>query len=384
MNKIVCLSTSCYNPFPTRKQHVMNRISAEEILYFDPPITYLAPLKDSSAWKRLFAYHKKGETGTRSNLTVYATPPMLPFFNKSRFINKLNQKRMARFVRGKMKKHGFENPILWCYSPTSADAAPYIPHSALVYDCVDRHSAYKGLINEEVVNGLERDLAGKADTVFSTASGLHETLSQYNERAVMLPNGVNFEHFYRAATEEFEAPSDMKDIPHPIMGFVGMLQECIDYNKIEYIAKTRPEWSVVLVGKPLPGVNLDYLKQYKNIHFLGMKKYDELPAYIRHFDVCLNIFRDGNLSKDVSPLKFYEYLATGKPIVSTPQPDQVLGYADAVYIACGEEDFIAKCEVAMAEPDNEKRDVRIAYARECSWDARVRQMEEILASNGVK
>jgi len=384
MNKIVCLSTSCYHPFPTRKQHVMNRISAEEILYFDPPVTYLAPLKDKTAWKRLFKYRKPGEKGVRENLTVYATPPMLPFFNKNRFINKINQRRMARFVRKKIKLHGFENPILWCYSPTSADAAPYIPHSALVYDCVDRHSAYKGLINEDVVNGLEKDLCKQANTVFSTAIGLHDTLSQYNKNAVMLPNGVNFEHFNRAANETFEVPADMKEIKRPIMGFVGMLQECIDYDKIEYIAKTRPEWSVVLVGKPLPGVNLDYLKQYENVHFLGLKKYDELPAYIQNFDVCLNVFRDGNLSRDVSPLKFYEYLATGKPVVSTPQPEQVLGYADAVYIAYGEEDFVKKCEEALAEQDDAKYNKRIDYARACSWDARVHQMEEILKNNGVE
>lgn len=383
MNKIVCLSTSCYHPFPTRKQHVMNRISADEILYFDPPVTYLAPLKDKSAWKRLFMYRKPGERA-RDNLTVYATPPVLPFFNKNRLINKINQRRIARFVRKKMKLHGFENPILWCYSPTSADAAPYIPHSALVYDCVDRHSAYKGFIDEETVNTLEKNLSEQANTVFATAIGLYDTLAEYNENAVMLPNGVNFEHFNSAANETFEVPSDMKDIKHPIMGFVGMLQECIDYDKIELIAKSRPDWSVVLIGKPLPGVNLDHLKQYNNIHFLGMKRYDDLPAYIQNFDVCLNVFRDGNLSRDVSPLKFYEYLATGKPVVSTPQPEQVLGYSDSVYIARGSADFITKCEEAMNEPNDEKRSLRITYARACSWDARVREMEEILKNNGVE
>ncbi len=383
MNKIVCLSTSCYHPFPTRKQHVMNRINAEEILYFDPPVTYLAPLKDKSAWKRLFAYHKKGEQA-KDNLTVYATPPVLPFFNKYRFINKINQRRIAGFVKKKMKLHGFENPILWCYSPTSADAAPLIPHSALVYDCVDRHSAYKGLINRETVDGLEKSLSEQANMVFATAIGLYDTLAEYNENAKMLPNGVNFEHFNRAATEELPVPSDMADIKGPIIGFVGMLQECIDYDKIELIAKMRPEWSIVLIGRALPGVNLDYLKEYKNIHFLGMKKYDELPAYIAQFDVCLNVFRSGNLSKDVSPLKFYEYLATGKPVVSTPQPEQVLGYSDAVYIARGTSDFVAKCEEAMNEPDDEKTRLRIIYAKACSWDARVREMEEILKQNGVE
>ena len=383
MNKIVCLATSCYHPFPTRKQHVMNRIASEEILYFEPSVTYLAPLKDKTAWKRLTMYLGKGERA-RDNLTVYATPPNLPFFNKFRFINKLNQKRLARFVRKKMKAHGFENPILWCYSPTSADAIKYIPHSALVYDCVDRHSAYKGFIDVDTVNALERDLASTADTVFATASGLYDTLSAYNEKTVMLPNGVNFEHFHKAAEEKLPVPQDIADMRHPIIGFVGMLQECIDYEKIEIIAKERPEWNVVLVGKPLPGVNLEHLEKYKNIHFLGMKKYDELPAYIQNFDVCLNVFRDGDLSKDVSPLKFYEYLATGKPVVSTPQPDQVLQYADAVYIAKGSEDFIEMCEAAMSEPDTTKTEKRIEYARACSWDSRVREMESILKSNGVE
>ncbi len=383
MKQIVCLSTSCYYPFPTRKQHVMNRIDAEEILYFDPAVTYIAPLKDKSAWKRLFKHWKKGEK-VKDNITVYATPPLLPFFNKNKTINKINQKRLARFVRKKMKKHGFENPVLWCYSPSSADAVPYIPHSALVYDCVDRHSAYKGLIDENVVNSLEKSLSEQANTVFATASGLYDTLLEYNKNTTLLPNGVNFEHFNRAATETFDIPEDMKDIKHPIIGFVGMLQECIDYDKIEAIAKMRPDWSVVLVGKTLPGVNLDYLKQYPNVHFLGMKKYDDMPSYIQNFDVCLNVFRDGNLSRDVSPLKFYEYLATGKPVVSTPQPEQVLDYADAVYIARGEEDFINKCEDAMNEPDGAKTNLRIEYARNCSWDARVREMEKILASNGVK
>lgn len=383
MRKVVCLSTSCYHPFPTRKQHVMNRLDSEEILYFDPPVTYLAPLKDKTARKKLTAYRKAGER-VKDNITVYATPPMLPFFNKYRFINKINQKRIAKFVRKKMKLHGFEDPILWCYSPTSADAAPYIPHSALVYDCVDRHSAYKGFINADTVNGLERDLASNADMVFSTAVGLHETLVKYNKKATLLPNGVNFEHFYSAYEKELPVPEDLKNIKHPIIGFVGMLQECIDYGRIEETAKKRPDWSIVLVGKALPGVNLDYLKKYENIHFLGMKKYDELPAYLRCFDVCLNVFRDGELSRDVSPLKFYEYLATGKPIVSTPQPVQVLDYADAVCIAEHGEDFAEKCEEAMNEPDDTKAKKRIEYARACSWDARVREMERILKENGIE
>lgn len=381
MNKIVCLSTSNWYPFPTRKQHVMSRLSGAEILYFDPPVTLLAPLKDKRTWKRLFAWRKPGEH-PQENITVYATPPVLPFYNKHRFLNKLNQRRIARFVRKKMKEHGFENPVLWCYSPMSADAAERIPHSALIYDCVDRHSAYKGLIDVDTVNRMEESLARAADQVFTTAIGLFDTLASYNENTEMLPNGVNFEHFHQVA-EGLPTPPDMADLPRPVIGFAGMLQECIDYDKIEAVAKARPEWSVVLVGGPMPGVNLDYLKQYPNIHFLGMKKYDDMPAYLGAFDVCLNVFRSGDLSKDVSPLKFYEYMASGKPIVTTPQPEQVLGYTDAVYISYGEADFVEKCEQALAEPDDAKTQLRVTYGRACSWDARVREMEELLREKNI-
>ncbi len=382
MNKIVCMSTSNWHPFPTRKQHVMSRMDNAEILYFDPPITYIAPLKDKSCKPRLTAWKKPGEK-VKENITVYALPPVLPFYNKFRFINKINQSKIARFVKKKMRLHGFENPVLWCYSPMSGDVMGKIPHKALVYDCVDRHAAYKGMINADVVNAMEKDLASSANQVFATASGLFDTLYEYNENTVMLPNGVNFEHFNSAASGELSIPADIKDIPRPIIGFSGMLQECIDYAAIEEIAKTRPDWSVVLVGGTMPDVNLDYLKKYPNIHFLGMKKYADMPAYIASFDVCLNVFRSGELSKDVSPLKFFEYLASGKPVVSTPQPEQVLGYSDSVYIAYETSEMVKKCEEALAEVNDEKTRLRIEHGRACSWESRVREMEKILARRGV-
>ena len=382
MNKIVCLSTSNWYPFPTRKQHVMQRLSNAEVLYFDPPVTYLAPVKDKKTFGRLFRWMKK-PVQPKPNITVYACPPVLPFYNKVRFLNKLNQKKIARFVRRRMKRHGFTNPVLWCYSPMSADAVGKIPHKALVYDCVDRHSAYKGLINEKTVNEMERKLASGADQVIATAIGLYDTLESYNPHTVMLPNGVNFEHFNAAAVEDLPVPEDMKDLPRPIIGFSGMLQECIDYDAIEAVAKRHPDWSVALVGGPMPGVNLDYLHDYPNIHFLGMKPYAQMPAYLRAFDVCMNAFRAGRLSKDVSPLKFFEYMASGRPIVSTPQPEQVLGYTDAVYITHSPQDFVDKCELALREPDVTKTKLRITYAKSCSWEARVREMEELLTTRGI-
>ena len=219
-NHIVCLSTTNYHPLPTRKQNVMSRLRNSEILYFDPPVSMIAPLKDKKASAYIEKYKQPGEkVEGHENITVYALPPVLPFFNKFRWINKINQKRQAAFIREKMREHGFgDETVLWCYSPSSCDIVEHLPHSKLVYDCVDRHSAYKGHINPKVVDKMECDLAKPADQVFATAVGLAETLEKINPTTQMIPNGAAYEIFSRVQTEKdtLPCPEDMKDLPHPI------------------------------------------------------------------------------------------------------------------------------------------------------------------------
>lgn len=376
MKKIICLSTTNYYPLPTRKQNVMNRLKEAEILYFDPPVTLLAPLKDRSALKRIFAYKKPG-VKVKENITVYATPALLPFFNKFRIINRLNQRLMATYIKRRMKEEGFEDPFLWCYSPSSCDLVDRLPHKGLIYDCVDRHSAYRGMINPSVVDKMEEDLAKKANWVFCTAVGLYETLIKYNKNLSLIPNGADYELFSKAGN----APESRKT-KGPVFGFIGMLQDCIDYDYMEALVQEFPTGQLILAGKPLPGVDLSALEKYPNVIFKGLLPQKELPEVIKEFDVCLNLFKPGRLSKDVSPLKLYEYLATGKPIVSTREPLQVSDYADVIYIADNKEDFVLRCREALNENDPEKRTARMEYGKTASWDNRVAWMEEILGNLG--
>lgn len=381
MKQIVCLSTSPWYPIPTRKQQVMSRLHDAEILYFDPSITVIAPLKDKRAKPKLTAYQKPGEQ-VLDHITVHALPPVWPFFNKYRWINSRNQRHVADYVASVMAQHGFEKPVLWCYSPVSADAVDRIPHSALIYDCVDRHSAYGGLMDPAVVDGMELELAAKADMVFATAQSLCERLQAANPKARFIPNGANFELF-QEASKPCEAPEDLRDIQGPVLGFVGALQACIEYGYVETAAKARPNWNFVFIGRENPGVDLSALRALPNVHFLGLKPHGELPSYIAQFDVCLNLFAKSDLSKDVSPLKFYEYLATGKPIVSTPQPDQVLQFAPLIHIAQTPEEFLTRCAEAIADTDPARTEARMEEGRKSSWDSRVAQMEEILQGMNI-
>ena len=381
MKQIVCLSTSPWYPIPTRKQQVMSRLPDSEILYFDPPVSLLAPLKDPAAKAQLKAY-KNPPVQPQPNITVYALPPVLPFFNKYRFINRLNQRRQARFIRRCCERHGFETPILWCYSPTAADTAPHLKKSALIYDCVDRHSAYGGLMNPHVVDAMEMDLARQATQVFATTDSLTRRLRTASPGAVCIPNGANYERFSQAAVPQ-PVPADIADIPDPIFGFVGALQSCIAWDLVVSAAQARPQWQFVFIGSEKPGVDLQALKALPNVHFPGMKPNEELPAYLCRFDVCLNLFASGNLSKEVSPLKFYEYLATGKPIVSTPQPDQVLEFRELIHIGGEPDSFLAACEAALQDTDPVRQAARMEAGRACSWDARVAQICDVLQARGL-
>ncbi|MBR6812790.1 MAG: glycosyltransferase [Oscillospiraceae bacterium] len=381
MKNIVCLSTSAWFPYPTRKQQVMSRLSDSRIIYFNPPVTYIARFKDPKA-AALAKEWKKGAVKATDSVTVYSIPPVIPFFNRCRLINKINQKRLSRYVKKVLKAEGVKDYLLWCYSPTSADIIDHLDHKGLVYDCVDRHSAYPGFIDPQVVDGMEKDLASKADMVFSTAKGLHEVLSGYNKNSVMIPNGANFELFNKASKPSPEK-GPLDHIEGPVLGFVGTMQQCIDLDLVENAARRHPEWTFVMIGSQLPGAVSESIKTCKNVIFTGLVPHDKLPDYVRRFDLCLNLFRNDPLSKDVSPLKFYEYLATGKPIVSTLMPDQVLDYEGAVYIARTNDEFEELCGKALDENDPALTAQRITWGRESSWDSRVRQMENILSEKGI-
>ncbi len=389
MRNILCLSTSNYYPFPTRKQNIMNRLAGCNILYVDPPVSLIAPLKDPKAKERLTAY-KDGPKQAQPGLKVYAQPPVVPFFNRRRAINERNQKRLAKYLAKIVRENDFGDDFwVWCYSPTSCDViAPLAAQLGLdssvlwkrtIYDCVDRHSAYPGMIDPAVVDRQEEDLASRCAVVFATARGLYERLRAFNANCHLIPNGAAYELFSRAAEMKKEGVS-----PH--FGFVGMLQECIDYDILKKVAAAFPEGKLTLIGRSLPGVDLSWMKELPNVEHAGLLPQTELPARIKDFDVCLNVFADNELSRDVSPLKFYEYLATGKPVVSTPVPAQVNDYADCVYIARQEpDDFIEKCRQALSEPaDSPLKKKRMEMGKACSWDERVRLMRDILADGGIR
>ncbi|MEW6448454.1 MAG: glycosyltransferase [Bacillota bacterium] len=372
---IICLSSVNWDPIWTRKQQVLSRLHpSNRILYVEPPGTLISPFKDPSYWGKWRPWGR-WVSRPRPNIYVFQPPFVLPFGNMYHWVGKLNQYWLAAWVNLAIHRLKIKHPILWTYLPGTAAVARLIKHAVLIYDCVDEHGAYKGLVSERTIWKLETELLRTADITFVTAPGLYQRRKDHARRIYYVPNAADVAHFNKACDPETPIPEEIRRLPSPRLCFVGVVQEWVDTELLARVARERPEWSIVLIGPVAPGISLHGLDKMPNVFFLGRKPKEVLPNYLKGCEVCLNLFRKSTLTANVSPLKFYEYLASGRPVVSTEMP-AVEEFADLIEIAADAPGFITAVEKALAEENAGRREKRLARAREHSWEARVALMEE--------
>jgi len=373
---IICISSVDWNPLLTRKQQVMKRLpKSNTILYVEPPITLISPFKDSRMWSKWGSWFS-GIRRLNENIYLYSPPVIIPFGNKYRFINRFNQYWISLFLKNVISRLKIKPPIIWTYMPNSADLIDKLgERKLLVYDCVDEHSEYSGLINKETMTVMENDLMAECDVVFVTAQGLYDAKKDLARSIHYSPNAADISHFMKAQDPATIVPNEIASIPGSIVGFVGVIQDWIDLGLVREIAVTHPEWSVVMVGPVGVGIDVSPLRSLPNVYLLGRKDVRELPNYIKAFDVCINPFKINDLTDKVSPLKFYEYLASGKPIVSVKMPG-VDSFSDVIETADNSEGFINGIERAIKEETPGKLKARLARALENSWESRVEFMSD--------
>jgi glycosyltransferase involved in cell wall biosynthesis len=372
---IVCISSVDWEPLWTRKQQIMSRLPQNHrILYVEPPISFLSPFKDPGvAFKKEMA--RTGIRPLNENIWLLSPPVVLPFASRWPGINRLNQRQIARSIRAAMQQLGFKRCVLWTYLHTSCHLLGQLDEVMRVYDCVDEHSAYEGF-NPSLVKAMERQLLKSCDLVFCTARGLYESKKPYCERIFLSPNAADIEHFRLADDAKTPIASELENLPRPILGFVGAIKEWIDLDLILYAARSMETGSVVMVGPVGANIDISHLQQEDNIHFLGHRDRQLLPRYLKGFDVCLNPFRENELTATVSPLKFYEYLASGRPIASVPIPE-IMEFQNLVEFGQGPKGFTAAINRALQD-NPEKKAARLQKARENSWESRAQFMIEII------
>jgi UDP-galactopyranose mutase len=259
-----------------------------------------------------------------------------------------------------------EKPICWYYTPMALEFTRAIEPGAVVYDCMDELSAFKGA--PTALLSLENELFDRADVVFTGGHSLYEAKRSRHPRVHPFPSSVDVAHFRKARTVAAE-PTDQRNIPHPRMGFFGVIDERMDLELIAAIAEARPEWQLVMLG-PCVKIAESSLPRPGNIHYLGMKKYDELPAYLSGWDVALLPFAINESTKFISPTKTPEYLAAGCPVVSSPVRDVVRPYGEQemVAIAATPAEFCDAIERALQEPEAAWRARVDKYLSTLSWD----------------
>jgi glycosyltransferase involved in cell wall biosynthesis len=266
----------------------------------------------------------------------------------------------------------FESPIQWFYSPM---AAPYfLDHfdaAATVYDCMDELAQFR--FAPPSLREREQMLISRADVVFTGGYQLFQSKSRYHSNVHFYGCGVDAEHFSRARLAETEVPAQVGRLPRPVFGYFGVIDERLDYALLAQIAQEMPDASIVMVG-PLAKVEQDSLPNFPNIHWLGQRAYTDLPALVKCFDVCLMPFALNEATQYINPTKTLEYMAAGKPVVSTAVPDVLHHFTPIVDVAQTTEEFIAAIQRAARSPRAELIEQGIDRANRASWDSIVSAM----------
>jgi len=256
--------------------------------------------------------------------------------------------------------------VLWCYTPLALKFSSHLHPEALVYDCMDELSAFKNAPQELGV--LEEALLNRADVVFTGGHSLYEAKKHLHHNIHPMPSSVDAAHFASARTIAAD-PADQCELPRPRLGFFGVLDERLDLPLLRGLAETRPDWQLVMIG-PVVKIDPADLPRLPNIHYLGAKRYEELPAYLSGWDLALLLFARNHATRFISPTKTPEYLAAGKPVISTSIRDVVTPYGDRdlVRIADSVEDFVAACASALREVPEPRRVRADVFLRGMSWD----------------
>jgi len=244
-------------------------------------------------------------------------------------------------------ERGIRDYVLWYYTPMALDCTSHLSPLVTVYDCMDELSAFKGA--PAALREREDELFRRADLVFTGGQSLYEAKCDRHPSVHAFPSSIDREHFARARTPT-EEPGDQVMLPRPRLGFFGVIDERLDIELLDAVARARPDWQLVMIG-PVVKIDPAILPRRDNLHYLGAKSYAELPSYIAGWDLALLPFARNESTRFISPTKTPEYLAAGRPVVSTSIRDVVRPYGDAglVRIADTPDEFVRAAEVAMAE-----------------------------------
>ena len=371
---ILCFASG-YDAPPTSKHHVMHLLAESNTVLWVNYHASRAPSVSSSDLLYILRKLKQVLTGiSRPRKNLYVLTPLVIPLPDCTWAKKLNQVLLTIQLRLALfcKKAG---PLqIWSFTPDISYILGCFGEREVVYYCVDDHGSFSGYNREQVLRD-EEELCRRADLVVTTAQALQDAKESWNRHTLLVPHGVDYEHFSRSVTDNLPVPSDIKDIPQPRLGFIGLIRDWVDLELLSEAARRRRDWHFVLIGDST--LDLARYRAERNLHFLGRKRYEDLPAYCQHFDVGLIPFKVNDLTRAVNPIKLREYLAAGLPVVSTPMPE-VQQYKHMIRISDSIESFVEAIEESLANDSEARRITRSQAMCNESWPEKVKTICEYL------
>lgn len=379
---VVMLSTADWdNPFWTNKQHVAVQLAAAGYrVFYIESLGLRRPSASAHDTKRIVNRLKKLVRGPRlaqKNLWVWS--PFVVPFQKYSFIRRFNRFLLSSLLKFHMNKTGIKREILWTYNPLTTYLLNIRGFKKIVYHCVDDIKAQPGM-PANIFEHAEKDLVERSHIVFASSPKLAKTRGVWNPNTHYFPNVADFRHFSKARDLKTIIPDDLSKIPVPRIGFIGAISDYkVDFNLLRCIAKTRPDWSLVLIGKVGEGdprTKTRLFQDIPNIHLMGPRPYAELPCYLKGLDVTIlpNVLNE--YTESMFPMKFFEYLAAGKPVVSVDLP-ALREYRNIACIAQSPQDFIRGIDEAL-KGNTAPLEERISVAKEHTYEIRTNKMLQLV------
>ena len=301
------------------------------------------------------------------------TLPQIPL-RRFAFLRAINRSFSEMLIRRAIRRLGFKDAVAWFHVPHPGFLAKQMGEKLTVFYCIDEYSKLPD-VDVTAVQAMDDELTTAADIVFACNQKLVDGHRALNSNIHLSPHGVDTELFGLAALPDTQIPEEVKGLSRPIIGFWGLVDRWVDLAILEEIARARPQWTILLIGRV--AVDATALKRMPNVVFAGTKQYSQLPNWAKAIDVCILPFTRTSLMVQSSPLKLREYLAAGKPTVAVPLPETML-LGKAIYTAEDGPGFVRAIEEALAENSPELAAFRQKAVEGNTWDATVARVLEKL------
>jgi len=349
--------------------------SGGRLYYIDDPgnlvTVFISPEKPvSNLWSWM-----RNPRMDESGITHWIPPAELPFGYHSRPINQWNH-LLYRIALGSRYRPSDGPVLLIVCNVLGLGWLGRLGEDYVIYDCADEISEFRqASLKRDAVLAQERELISRADAVVTTAQSLLEKKSEGAKRSKLIRNAADVGHFRSTITEDWKIPSDLENLQKPVVGYIGFLAEWLNWPLIKHVVENGQEFEWVFIGPA--SRNLAEFESLPNFHWLGKKPYDELPAYLSHFSCAHIPFDLTPLTVHVNPVKLYEYLASGLPVVATPLPE-LDAYRDVCEITNDPDEYLEAVRWAVENDSALQRNERCRRVENETWDARISEYCELI------